>query len=84
MAPRKVTMTWTDSAAEHMAAYLDYERERIAKAMAIAPEDVTEADAIWHMVEWECLTRGIRPGPDGEDDYEPRPDVLSRDMTLLP
>lgn len=81
-APAPFVTLWTSHARAALAAVMAFERARIAQAMCIPEAHVTEADALWWVVDWACTTRGITPDREGEDEYTPPASRLERDITL--
>lgn len=80
--PAPFVTLWTPHARAALAAVMAFERARIAQAMCIPEAHVTEADALWWVVDWACTTRGITPDREGEDEYTPPASRLERDITL--
>lgn len=80
--PAPFVTLWTSHARAALAAVLNHDRVRIARIMCIPEAHVTEADALWYLVEWACLNRGITPDREGEDEYTPPASRLERDITL--
>lgn len=77
-----LTTRWSPHALACLAAFLDYERARIARNMGIHAAEVTEADALWFLIHWGTISRGIGPDREGEDEFTPPASILPRDVTL--